>query len=220
MTEYPGSFGHSIIPTEDKSQPRQFLSHILGTQQRYPDNLALHPPWASATRVTLAKPIVHLTLRILHSNWWTWTDEPNSPNDIHHLGLDPSVGDGTALPLARPTASRMRALAAERRAGRHPEVVPGIGWASTIGQMPDLKSLELVLEMFRAKQRQLDDVVDAAKTWKFPIADSQWELVWNGEVEMSGWSGGARQAEVPRRWFTQANEFEVRIVRFVRRRMA
>jgi hypothetical protein len=222
MDEYPASFECSLIPAEDKPQPRHFLSHLLGTHHCYPENPELHPPWSSAMRVTLANPIVHLTLRIPHKNWWTWTEDPNSSNDLHHLGLDPSVGNGTAVPLARPTASRMRALAAERRAGRHPEIVPGIGWAGTISQMRDLKSLELVLQTFRRKQRQLDDVVDAAKTWKFPIAETQWELVWDGEVDMSGWSWGPK-TEVPPRvaplWYMQSNEFEVRIVRYVRRRV-
>jgi hypothetical protein len=243
MIEHPASFNFALVLAQDKSQPRHFLSHILGTNTLYPNNPDLHPPWASAMRVTLARPITHLTLRILHSDWWTWSDDPNSTNDLHHLGLDPTVGDGLDVPRAgrsgrivlpsRPTASRMRKLADERRAGLHPKVVPGEGWADTIGQMPDLKRLELVLETFKVKARQLDSVVEAAKTWKFPIQGTQWELVWDGEVEMSGWSmgvksdGGGSQAgqsgsgqrvREPA-WHVQANEFEVRVVRFVRRRL-
>jgi hypothetical protein len=87
--------------------------------------------------------------------------------------------------------------------------------------MPDLKSLELVLESFAAKKRQLEDVVEAAKTWRFPIVDTPCELVWDGEVGVSSWSmRGLRTEQQGGVWHKSATEFEVRVVRFVRRRVA
>jgi hypothetical protein len=217
MVEYPDSFNFSLVPAEN-SEPRHFLSHILGKHARHPDDSP--PPWSSTMRVTLARPITQLTLRIQHSDWWSWTDLPDSTDELHQLGLDPAVGDGRALPLVRPTASRMRALAEARSAGHHPELQPGVGWASTIALMPDLRRLELVLETFSLKKRQLDNVVDAAKTWRFVLTNTKYELVWNGEVGMSSWSRGGLAGDTQHgAWYTRVNEFDVRVVRFVRRRL-
>jgi hypothetical protein len=211
------SFNHALVPG-DKEYPRHFLSHALGKDQDLLQNYppGRQPPWDSAMRVMLARPITHMTLRIQHQDWWTWTDDPNSSDELHHLGLDPSVGNGQVLPLFRPTAARMRALAEGRRAGRHPDIQPGVGWASTIASMPGLRSLELVLESFAEKKRQLDNVVDAAKTWIFPLTGTQYELVYDDEIGMSGWSMSANTQG--KKWYDRTNAFEVRNVRFVRRR--
>ncbi|KAH7390837.1 hypothetical protein DE146DRAFT_791052 [Phaeosphaeria sp. MPI-PUGE-AT-0046c] len=226
MTEYPESFNFCLIPTSTaykdtttSTEPRHFLSYLLGHRVR--PALDLAPPWPSAMRVMLASPLTHLTLRIQHSDWWTWTDDPSSSEAMHLLGLDPSVGDGRAHPLVRPTAPRMRALAEARRAGNHPEVVPDVGWGYAMSQMRDLRSLELVLETFAAKKRQLEEVVEASKTWVFPMAETRCELAWDGEVGVSSWSMkglGKEDAQGP--WHKNAHEFEVRNVRFVRRRVA
>lgn len=219
MVWFPDSFNHALVPG-DKEYPRHFLSHALGNHigrlEHYPHGN--QPLWSSAMRVMLARPITHLTLRIQHQDWWTWTDDPNSPDELQHLGLDPSVGNGRALPLLRPTATRMRALAECRRAGRHPEIQPGVGWASAITSMPDLRSLELVLETFAEKNRQLDNIIEAAKTWTFPLTGTQYELIWDEEVGMSSWSIGGN--EQGKKWYDRANAFEVRNVGFARRRMA
>jgi hypothetical protein len=218
MTEFPHSFNMSLIPALNSPEPRHFASHILGSHALHPEDPAQHPPWHSAARVGRAKPLTHLTLRILHADWWTWTDDPMSTDPMQHLGLDPSLGDGRAHPSIRPTASRMRALAALRRSGTHPDIVPGVGWAGTVAAMPDLRSLELVLETFRVKKKQLEDVVEAAKTWVFGLEGGKRELVWDGEVAVGGWSGD-RGAERSQRWYVTSREFEVRRVRFARRRV-
>tara|TARA_R110002003_G_scaffold112_29_gene9791 strand:+ start:23748 stop:24122 length:375 start_codon:yes stop_codon:yes gene_type:complete len=124
----------------------------------------------------------------------------------------------------------MRALAEARRAGHHPDAPPGQGWLNTISDLPDLRRLELVLETFAGKKRQLDNVIEAAKTWKFPIKCTPHELVWDGQIGMSSWSfgtagGDGDQQRVPPgrnqpAWHTKANAFEVRIIGFVRRRAA
>jgi hypothetical protein len=219
MTEFLELFDSTLVPVE-KVQQRHFLSHVLGEQLRYPTDSP--PPWSSAMRVMRANPITQLTLRIHRTDWWTWTDDPNSTDESHHLGLDPSVGDGGAQDLKRPTASRMRALAELRRAGHYPEIKPDVGWADTIARMPDLRSLELVLETFALKKRQLDDVVEAAKTWKFALDGGLWELVWDGEVGMSSWSRCSFEKAATITWYQRENAFkvEVRNMRFTRRRAA
>lgn len=222
MIEYPDSFNFSLIPTSTLTnheiQPRHFLSHLLGHRDDYSNDSA--PPWPSAMRVMLAKPITSLTLRLQHSDWWSWTDDPASTEPLHHLGLDPCVGDGRAHPLVRPTAPRMRALAEARRAGNHPDVVPDVGWADAVSQMRDLRSLELVLETYAAKKRQLEDVVEASKTWVFPLAETKFELAWDGQVGLSSWSMKGLGKEGQGAWHQNSHEFEVRNVRYTRRRVA
>lgn len=51
--------------------------------------------------------------------------------------------------------------------------------------MLDLRRLELVLETFASKKRQFNSVVEAAKTWKFALTGTKYELVWDGDVGMS-----------------------------------
>ena len=176
------SYNFSLLSAND-DQERHFLSHLLG-ERRIEQPAYLQPPWSSAMRVARARPLIHLTLRLEHADWWTWTDAPESTNELQQLGLDPTVGDGSDSPLERPTAARMRALAEQRRAGNPPQDVPGKGWATTIGQLPDLRRLELVLETFSSKRKQLENVVEAAKLWVFPIAGTRYELAWDGALDM------------------------------------
>lgn len=206
----------ALIPAE-KGYERRFLSHILGKQNMCSESRP--PPWNSAMRVTTVKPITHLTLRMHHADWWTWTDDPNSTDELSHLALDSSVGDGSADHPRRPTASRICALAESRRAGRHPEVKRDVGWAKTIAQMPDLRGFEMVLEKFASKKGQSDDVVEAAKTWRFGLDGGVWELVWDGEVWVSSWSRSGKKMGDNAAWCLRENAFEVRSVRFTRRRV-
>jgi hypothetical protein len=80
----------------------------------------------------------------------------------------------------------MLALAAARRSGQHP--VYTSTWGATIRALPDLKTLELILETFSVKRCQLDAIVECAKTWKFPLHDTQYELTYDGRVESTKWA--------------------------------
>lgn len=98
------------------------------------------------------------------------------------LALDPARG-----PETRPLLSDMLVLAAERRDGQHPRYEEGT-WGAAIGALPDLRTFELVLETFLQKKRQLEVVVECAKTWRFPLADTRCELVCDGKIEALSWS--------------------------------
>ncbi|KAF2627692.1 hypothetical protein BU25DRAFT_58486 [Macroventuria anomochaeta] len=182
----------------------------------------------SDMRLQRARPLVQLTLRLLSRNWWTWTDDPNSTDARHHhLGLEPALGDGSADLSQRPTSTRMQELAQQRRDGYRPvsrsplaKTMPG--WAHVIAKLPDIKTLELVLETFGEKKAQLEKVIDCAKMWRFPIADTQFELAWDGKVEEKRWSKPLIENWETQRgdWHAQSTEFEARTVRFTRRRMA
>lgn len=182
----------------------------------------------SNMRLLRARPLVHLTLRMLYNCWWTWADEPDSADFVHHhLGLDPAVGDGRLNVETRPTFPLMQELAQQRRYGHYPGSKGPIdrttpGWGHTISKLPDLQTLELVLETFKEKTAQLEHVIDCAKTWCFPIAGTQFELVWNGKVESIHWkkplveNSWARTGD----WYSRKTEFEVRIIRFTRRQVS
>jgi hypothetical protein len=98
-------------------------------------------------------------------------------------------------------------------------------WGSQVARFPDLKVLELVLEMFGDKKSQLELVVECAKTWRFPLDDaagnaSSYELVWNGKVEEANWKMEDIVRGIGREgWDTSNTDVEVRIIRFTRRRI-
>jgi hypothetical protein len=80
-------------------------------------------------------------------------------------------------------------LAVARRSGQHPTY--NSTWGAAIGMLQDLKTLELILETFSVKQHQLETVVECAKTWKFPLRDTQHELTYDGRVESMKWAKAA-----------------------------
>ncbi|KAF2127911.1 hypothetical protein P153DRAFT_43777 [Dothidotthia symphoricarpi CBS 119687] len=254
ITKFPRSFGFSLHPAHKHSE-RQRFSDVFQRTDTLLDLPGL--PLSTAMRVRLARPLVCLTLRLSRTDWWTWTDNPNLTGETNQLALDPAIGDGSQYAPKRPTTIRMQQLAEERRTGLFPSAKHQSsanrskssksqepGWAAEIGRFPDLKRLELVLETFVEKQQQLENVVECAKTWKFPIEGSRFELAWDGQIEESRWGKASvesttgngppsmftrsmerigllrrrndNQQTTP--WFLKSAEFEVRTVTFSRRR--
>jgi hypothetical protein len=131
----------------------------------------------------------------------------------------------------------MRQLADERRtgftpssskkpthAGRggHDAALKTQGWGNAIYTLlPDIKSLELVLETFNVKEAQLDSVAECAQTWEFPISGrKETTLIWDGEVVEKRWSrstGGLRLGR-DASWDQKCDDFEVRVVKYVRKK--
>ncbi|CAN9386956.1 unnamed protein product [Alternaria alternata] len=63
-------------------------------------------PCAHTLKVALAQPIRHITLRLTHSDWWTWGNAPTDDNSTtRHLHLDPTFG---SYPDGRPSNTNMR----------------------------------------------------------------------------------------------------------------
>lgn len=79
----------------------------------------------------------------------------------------------------------MLAMTTSRRGGLHPTYRDALAWGASIGILQDLKELKLVLETFPVKKLQLDTVVECAKTWKFPLQDTQWELTYDNVKSMN-----------------------------------
>lgn len=139
-------------------------------------------------RAMVARPLTHLTLRLTHEDWWNWSDNPTLPSSIQRkLYLEPLIGN-PIVSEGRPWgAGEMESIADQRRAGEDIGAWGHRGWGTVVGRLPDLKELNLVLETFDAKKDRLETIVDCAKTWRFPIENSSFELIWDGEVEDTSW---------------------------------
>ncbi|KAF2439033.1 hypothetical protein P171DRAFT_436393 [Karstenula rhodostoma CBS 690.94] len=148
-------------------------------------------------RAMVARPLTHLTLRLTHEDWWNWSVDPTRPFSFQgQLYLEPAIGSSpNSLGLPK-GVDYMELLAAKRRAGE--DVGEHGGWGAIVGRLPDLKELKLVLETFDAKADRLEKIVECAKTWRFPIEDSSFELVWDGEVEDASW--GIEPGELDRNY--------------------
>lgn len=137
-------------------------------------------------RAMVARTLTHLTLRISRTDWWTWTDDPDTLDNDKQLALDPACGGEKPRPLL----NDMLSLAAARRNGIHPayDKPQSETWGAAIGALPDLKIFELILETFKPKKQQLETVVECAKTWKFPLIGTQYGLICDGNIEVLQWT--------------------------------
>ena len=177
-----------------------------------------------------ARHITRLTVRLGRTDWWTWTSRPTSNE---HLALDPWVN--------RPSRAVMEQNAQLRRDREvrddsDPSAAKDVKdkWGMQVGHFPELRLFELIFETFAQKLPQLHAVVECAQTWTFPLP-GDFELQWDGKVESSSWAGVAPKEygyhnATP--WLHGESDgrvdydkpleprFEVRTVRFVRRRNA
>lgn len=220
----------TFMPANGITERHMQISDVWENEPREPSR-SMSIPKSCAFRVALARPLTRLTLRLCHTDWWTWTDDPETINEDQQLGLDPTLGDGSDESSRRVTTTRMRALDAERRnrqvhgnpvALSQPSAeLRTTGWRSAIGSLPDLKCLEMVMETFAEKKSQLERVVECAETWTFPINGTHHMLVWDGKVEAGQWSKGPDQQPSQRlqnAWYNDCKDFEVRIMRFGRKK--
>ncbi|KAF2115097.1 hypothetical protein BDV96DRAFT_600230 [Lophiotrema nucula] len=226
------SFNFGILPRSGPLEDGMKM-HLSYKSSLYPHNIY---PGLSTARVMVARPLTHLTLRLSRTDWWTWGDMPTE-DVMRHLALDPAIGNGGSDQNARSTAPKMVQFANDRRAGFWPgyssqqDNAPQqytSTWGAEITKLPDLKTLELVLETFEDKGGQLDTVIECAKTWEFPLEDSKDKLAWTGKVEIANYVGqeDARNAQSydflvertgeSRQSTTTPPRFEVRIIRYKR----
>ena len=176
-----------------------------------------------------ARPITRLTIRLGRTDWWTWGSSPVSVAE--RLGLDPWITAPSYKDMEY-NAQLLREGQGKADTGPNDTRKDREKWGMQVGCFPDLKLFEFVFETFAQKLPQLDAVVECAKTWTFPLPED-FELRWDGSVESSSWTGVAPKEygyheQAP--WLHREIDgtidydkplepkFEVRIVRFVRRK--
>ena len=159
-------------------------------------------------RLCVGLPITHLTIRLSRTDWWTWTDAPDTEDIGKQLRLEPLINH-TCPPHNNLAMDQGQEA---RRSDRLPDFnldafeAPGRWGVQLSESWPDLQELEMVLETFEPKGRQLDRVVEAAKLWTFPMGEKR-VLKWDGEVETMQWQGAPRygyERQTP--WMADAEE--------------
>ncbi|KAL9061143.1 MAG: hypothetical protein Q9162_000288 [Coniocarpon cinnabarinum] len=144
----------------------------------------------SLERICIGAPITHLTIRLNRTDWWTWTDHPEAHDVKKKLRLEPMINH-TQPPHNDMAMDQGREA---RRKGAEPEFPldnfeKDGRWGPQIAEFwPNLQTLELVFETFRAKEAQLDDVISAAKLWKFPMQGNA-VLECSGDPTLLHWQG-------------------------------
>lgn len=236
---YKDPRSHRILPFAGPSvssnglEGRQLLADVLSNTT---DPLPELPPIPPALRVVRARPFTRLTLVLSPTDWWTWEELPANLSPLSQLALDPAVGNGGSHHDERPTVDIMRQLASERLAGSFTDSQPlnetdrrdhSRGWGRHVANFPDLMSLELILETFAPKVAQLENVVNCAKSWEFPIFDTKRKLVWDGKVETGRYvhepeewnqvrNPRRHRPRLPRPWYADCHDVEVRIITFTK----
>jgi hypothetical protein len=221
----PVAGGDSLTKKKKKKKDFNRLVDVLDSTSIIIPQDSIYP-CARTLKVALAQPIRHITLRLTHSDWWTWGNPPTTTttddnSTTRHLHLDPTFG---SHPDGRPSNTNMRLRASERLRNRHPRLDPQ-SWGSHIKRaLPGLETLDLVLETWKVKEEQLECVVQCARTWRFceeegDGKEEKWALVWDGEVVEKRWSRGLRGLRLPKdaSWADRCNDFEVRVVRYVKK---
>ncbi|KAI1329666.1 hypothetical protein F5Y16DRAFT_364972 [Xylariaceae sp. FL0255] len=180
-------------------------------------DLALRPG-AADVRSALIRSIFagkktrHLTIRMCHTDWWSWTESPEAGarNDHAALRLEPMIN----VTDRRETCTAMRTgYEARLSSGGHQQPDFNLDtfeeqgrWGTHFAEYwPDLQTLELVLETYGCKEEQLDAVIKCAKLWTFPLDGSQ--LAWNGTAEsVTRWRGAREYAcdsELSMEWIAE-----------------
>jgi hypothetical protein len=169
-------YGHHYVVTDTPLQDGTNVSFECGD----PDAV---DGMAAPVRAMVARPITHLIFRLGRTDWNRWGRPPNvgdSRVDAEQLALDPNIAEDLDNP-PEPRVATMLQLAEERRRGLYREFSDT--WGLAITQMQSLQRLEFVLETFGSKKDQLETVVECAKTWRFPLDETDSELIWDGRIE-------------------------------------
>ncbi|KAJ8116008.1 hypothetical protein ONZ43_g4533 [Nemania bipapillata] len=132
-------------------------------------------------------------------------------DDLHEaLRLEPMIN----VTDRRETSGAMLEGFAARTEGRQPDFKLDAfekqgRWGMQFAEFwPDLQTLELVLETYAMKEKQLDSVVKCAKLWVFPLHDGR-QLEWNGKEEARvRWRGASEygyDAELGMSWPSESS---------------
>ncbi|KUJ16217.1 uncharacterized protein LY89DRAFT_586259 [Mollisia scopiformis] len=125
-----------------------------------------------------------LKITIRRGDWW-W-NESNEPLFIHPKIDSPGFDE---------MVDSIRYDRAAARAGKPLQSFEDGSWGSAFKLLPSLKELEIEFETSDDKSEELENIVDWAKTWKFPMKEGTVlstegceEENWSWESTVSYWS--------------------------------
>ena len=164
----PGSTNHLLHDRHMTLSQRNAVQYVhLFTQQFWLEDWKNQ--WLDFTMSWPKGGPETLRITIRHTDWWYNLLGENSP-----LALDPK--------------KRGRARFGEWVSDDHP--YESGSWGSRFENIPGLKKFEMELETIEAKRAQLDNIVEKARSWRFPLRDGH-VLVMDDEEKIvkSKWTG-------------------------------
>ena len=150
----------------------------------------------------ICKRITRLTIRMNRTDWWSWSNEPSqsdADSPDRTLRLEPFINHTKS---DRNSRAMLEGWTKRATGIKYPDFdlddfEKQGRWGAQIQEFwPDLQILELVLETFAAKTKQLARVVECAKLWTFPVSE-RYELRWNSEEHTTEWQGAALYSYEP-----------------------
>lgn len=115
-----------------------------------------------------------LNLTIRRGDWW-W-NERNAPLYIY--------------PKRTIRSAREMMVNINREKTYTPEAFLDDAWGSAFKRLPSLKELQIEFETSEDKEAELEQIVDWAKTWKFPMMDGKMLSADGLDVKKKTWEGG------------------------------
>lgn len=163
----PGSTNYLLYDRHMKLSQRNAVQCVhLFTQQFWLEDWKNQ--WLNFTTSWSEGGPERIKITIRHTDWWYNLLGENSP-----LALDPKrkgrarVGDWVHDDQPYESGS----------------------WGSRFANFPRLKKLELELETTEAKRKELDTIVERARSWRFPLGNDSALVMDQENIEKSAWTG-------------------------------
>lgn len=163
----PGSTNYLLSDRHMKVSQRNAVQHVhLFTQQFWLEDWKNQ--WLAFTTSWPEGGPENITITIRHTDWWYNLLGENSP-----LALDPK----------------------RKGRARIGDWVPGDqlyesgSWGSRFANLKGLKKLEMELETIEEKRKELDTIIEKARSWRFPLGDGNVLVMDEENIEKSAWTG-------------------------------
>jgi hypothetical protein len=124
-------------------------------------------------RLPVIQTIEKMTITLRRGDWWFW-------EDANTLGINPQRGDANA--------HLMRADWGREAAGH---VIPWHenAWGCSFQYLENLQELEMEFETTVYEEKQLQEIVEHAKMWRFPMGEAKVLSAGRQKVHRSTWKG-------------------------------
>ncbi len=177
-TKINGMAGFDAWTASLNEGQRRAVNHVhLFAQQYYLEIIGQHTRLVPLAGITTKQ----LTLTLRHSDWWSWQSPPESSDK---LGICPWMQFRVpqSIMLSQPPELDVAVLRECMREG---------SWGDQICRVLGLNVLRIEFETDVVKKAQLQQILERAKHWKFPLCNTNAVLIQVGEIRESSWEGVA-----------------------------